>query len=66
MVCVCKRLPAMGQRQLLMHRVAPRVYNPKLTAHGKAGCGVYYAWLACDRVSPEAVQKSKPRTFSET
>ncbi len=48
MVGMCKLLPPFGNRQLLVHRVAPRVYKPSLTKEGLADCGIYHAWLSYD------------------
>ena len=45
MVGMCKLLPPHGNRQLLLHRVAPRVYDPDLADADKPSCGIYHAWL---------------------
>lgn len=48
MVGMCKLLAPCGDRQLLLHRVAPRVYDPDLADADKLRCGVYHAWLHYD------------------
>ena len=53
MVGMCKLLAPHGNRQLLLHRVAPRVYDPDLADADKQRCGIYYAWLHYEgRVRP--------------
>ena len=65
MVGMCKLLPPCGNRQLLVHRVAPRVYRPTLTPEGFADCGIYHAWLTYDQIDTAAVHAQSPWTFPE-
>ena len=45
MIGMCKLLGHHGESQMLLHRVAPRVYDPKLADADKLRCGIYHAWL---------------------
>ena len=61
-VDMCKLVPAAGERQLLLHRVAP-VEDERLTQGGKADGGIYGAWLTYDHVDPDAVRAQIPWTL---
>lgn len=64
MVGMCKLLPGFGNKQLLVHRVAPRVYKPSITKEGMADCGIYHARLTYDRVDPAVARAQTPWTFA--
>lgn len=54
MVGMCKLLAPCGNSQILLHRVAPRVYNPKLAQEDKADFGIYYGRLVFDKRLPSS------------
>ena len=52
MIGMCKLLSPHGRSQLVLHRVAPRVYNPELTEEDKAHCAVHYGRITYQEVGP--------------